>query len=349
MDSFINCHTHIFTKDYLPPKFLPCRLVRILSRIMKRKWLAHILMWLNPFRNDDLFNRISNLLLTASLKNQKAVFGRLTRFYPEGTRFVVLSMDMDHMGAGRAKKNFRKQLLDLSSVRDEYPESCIPFVCADPRADDPLGLVTEYIEVHGYKGIKIYPPYGYFPYDPRLDEIYGYAQSNGVPVLTHCAPASFIFRGRITREMREDPLTHERLPRCRKRLAELWVHPGNYWKVLMKFPDLKICLAHFGGIPAWGDYLDGKESWFSVVMEIIREFPDVYTDVSYTVHKPEYYPLLKVVLQDSRIRSKVLYGSDYYMAEVGTSERRYAINLRGYLGEADFRQIAEANPAAFLA
>lgn len=354
MDGFVNCHTHIFAKECIPPRFLPLFIAWFLSRIMRRKWLAHLLMWLNPFSKNDIFNRIANLLAIASLPGQSAVFRRLSGFYPEGTRFVVLSMDMDHMGAGNPRKKYTDQLEGLIRVRDTYPESCLPFVCADPRNGTVFNLVKEYIEVHGFRGIKIYPPYGFFPYDPGLDRVYEYAQANGVPVLTHCAPASFVYRGWISRTMRTDPLSGEKLPWRRKKLADLWVHPANYRIVMMRYPRLKLCLAHFGGIPAWGEYLDtpwnrdDEESWFSIVLDLIRAYPNVYADVSYTVHKPQYFPLLKVVLQDARIRPKVLYGSDYYMEEVGASERRYAISLRGYLGEADFRQIAEINPAAFL-
>jgi predicted TIM-barrel fold metal-dependent hydrolase len=264
-------------------------------------------------------------------------------------------MDFDFIGAGHPERDFRDQLLELSELRDEYPHTCLPFICADPRRPGVVDLIKEYIEERGYKGIKIYPPYGYFPYDPRLDPVYRYAESNGVPVLTHCAPATLHYRGRVTEEMRKDPLTGERLSFCTKRqLAELWVHPGNYRIVMEKFPDLKLCLAHFGGIPAWKSYLDAswdaddERCWFSIVLDLIREYRNLYTDVSYTVHEPWCFPLLKVMLQDPRIRTQVLYGSDYYMEEVGASERRYSINLRGYLGDADFRQIAEINPAVYV-
>ncbi len=354
MDAFVNCHAHVFTKDCLPPRFLPFFLAPILSRLMRRRWLALFLMRLNPFTPKDLFSRISNMLVIASLPDQKAVFRRLQGCYPEGTRFVVLSMDMGYMGAGRPRKNYGAQLDELAEVRDEFPGACLPFVCADPRNPEMMDIVTDCIQNRGFRGIKIYPPYGFFPYDRRMDPLYDYAASQGIPVVTHSGPASFMYRGRLTRSVRTDPESGEVHPRRRKKLAELWVHPANYRLVLLRHPTLKLCLAHFGGLEEWQEYLSApwnhgdRECWLSIVLDLIRAYPNVYTDVSYTVHKPEFHPLLKVLLQEERVRTRVLYGSDYYMTESGASERRYSVNLRGFLGEADFRQIAEANPAAFL-
>lgn len=60
------------------------------------------------------------------------------------------------------------------------------------------------------------------------------------------------------------------------------------------------------------------------------------------------HPLLKVILQDEKVRPKILYGSDFYMVELDIPERAFSINLRAYLDEKDYQQIAEINPEAFL-
>ena len=91
-----------------------------------------------------------------------------------------------------------------------------------------------------------------------------------------------------------------------------------------------------------------EKSWFSAVLDLIKKHPNVYTDVSYTLHNFSLHPLLKVILQDEKIRSRVLYGSDFYMVELDMPERAFSINIRAYLSENDYQQIAETNPSGFL-
>jgi hypothetical protein len=55
-----------------------------------------------------------------------------------------------------------------------------------------------------------------------------------------------------------------------------------------------------------------------------------------------------VLLADPKINRQILFGSDYYMVESKASERRFGLDLRGYLGETDFRAIALDNPKAFM-
>jgi hypothetical protein len=74
------------------------------------------------------------------------------------------------------------------------------------------------------------------------------------------------------------------------------------------------------------------------------------------VHDKGLYPLLKNVInseyKDDKIYSpkhKVLFGTDFYMLQKDYKERRFGIDLRGYLTEDEYWQIAEVNPKRFLA
>ena len=90
------------------------------------------------------------------------------------------------------------------------------------------------------------------------------------------------------------------------------------------------------------------------------DYPNLYTDISYTIFKFEkFIPLLKLFLGDPAepkplkrvldVREKVLFGSDFYMTrQEGHSEKEISIRLRNALGEQLFRQIAETNPQAYL-
>jgi uncharacterized protein len=63
----------------------------------------------------------------------------------------------------------------------------------------------------------------------------------------------------------------------------------------------------------------------------------------------EYVHLLKVLLTDARVRSRVLFGSDFYVVEEARlEERRLALRVRSILGEELFWTIAEENPRRYL-
>jgi hypothetical protein len=86
------------------------------------------------------------------------------------------------------------------------------------------------------------------------------------------------------------------------------------------------------------------------------DYPNLYTDIAYTIFTPKIRDLyvdlvdyLKVVLSDQKIRSHVLFGSDYYMVEQEElTEKEVSIMLRSRLGEDLFFQIAHHNPMKFL-
>ncbi len=59
--------------------------------------------------------------------------------------------------------------------------------------------------------------------------------------------------------------------------------------------------------------------------------------------------LLLVLLENKKVRERVLFGSDYYMMErIKSQERKMAIKIRSRLGSALFKQIAETNPKRYL-
>ncbi|MGQ0723364.1 MAG: amidohydrolase family protein, partial [Candidatus Eiseniibacteriota bacterium] len=290
--------------------------------------------------------------------SQEAIFRRVKGFYPRGTRFVVLPMDMDFMGAGRAPLDYPKQLEGLAALHAAYPDVVIPFVAADPRRPDVETLVREYVERHGFGGIKLYPPLGYWPFDDRLRPIYAYAQQRGLPVLTHCARGGAYFKGAVTEDMRRHPRTGRRLGGDdNQTFTDHYTHPTNFVPVLEEFPRLKLCFAHYGGGEEWRSHLsdpwqDGDEkSWLAEINDILRNpaWPDVFADVSATAASPRSHALLKMLIEAEDTGSRILYGSDFYMVQRDATEREFSINLRGYIGEANWRKIAVDNPLRFLA
>lgn len=98
-------------------------------------------------------------------------------------------------------------------------------------------------------------------------------------------------------------------------------------------------------------------NWFSIISEMLKltdnegntYFPNLYTDISYNLSDRRMLPLLKVRLEtDRQIRKKILFGTDFYMVAMKMTERRATINLRSFIGEDNFNQIAVKNPGVFL-
>lgn len=317
--------------------------------------LVNLLVWLNPASSNDIFERIARFLKIAAQPTQAAVFEQIRRQYQTRetkTRFVVLPMDMTHMGLGALKESIDSQHEQLLALADqeEYRGQIIPFYAADPRQKDLVEKVRRHVVNGRFRGIKIYPNLGYPPYHETLMEIYEMCEAHEIPVMTHCSPGGIWQYGLAENTRRE------------------YSQPASYKRVLEKYPRLKLCLAHFGGAEEWARRLNREiqkdkypeEPWVRTIYEMIAEghqdYPNLYADISYTAFRPKVHGLyvdlvdyLKVLLAHPRVQTRVLFGSDYYMIEQEKmSEKEVSILLRSRLGEALYRQIAYTNPREFL-
>ena len=162
----------------------------------------------------------------------------------------------------------------------------------------------------------------------------------------------------------------------------------NYWgQDAPDFKNLKMCIGHFGGEDEWDKYLNDlwapqytsnnlqngpldisqpwfditkkgvvvtkAYSWFSVVCEMMLEFPNMYADISYTLSDDRIFPLLKLILSSNypnyeRIRDRILFGTDFFVVSKAGADRDMSIKLREYLGDTLFELIACKNPSKFL-
>jgi predicted TIM-barrel fold metal-dependent hydrolase len=190
--------------------------------LLKRFW--KFLGMLPGKQTTDLAKRYLNIGRFSFYEGQGGIFGRLRNQYPEGTRLVVLPMDMEYMGAGAVKTGYRTQMEELAELKDRHKEMIYPFVFADPRrmAAEPdyfkyhIGeggkviledcFIKEYIEQHGFSGFKIYPALGYYVFDERLLPLWRYAADNGIPVLTHCIRGTIYYRGKKEKDWDKHPV-----------------------------------------------------------------------------------------------------------------------------------------------
>ena len=356
----VNCHVHTFTEAHTPSRYLPWpvpQLVRIPGIRNLFVWFARVF---DPDRRSTL-GRYAQIVETSYKKTQAMIFDVVRGFYPEGTRFVVLPMDMTHMNAGRVRVGIDVQHREIAGLRGRFGDAIIPFAAVDPRDDDVVAKTIALIENDGFRGLKLYPPTGYHPFDRRLWPLYEYAEAHDLPVLTHCSrPEHVQYRGRPTKNMLTDPVSGNVLALGRYELLERFTDPDAYVPLLEKHPKLRVCLAHFGGHHDWKGYLDKpwhsgtglEKSWLAKILDMIRsgDYPGLWTDISYTMYaNDEHVYLLKVLLSDPSVAGRVLFGSDFYVVEnAELEERRRSVRIRAVLGEALFDVIARSNPREFL-
>ncbi len=343
-----NTHVHILNKDYIPERFLPLKLMRLLARNCVGRGIARFLNLLLPFSSNDLLDRYANFIRVAGKKSQFEIFQQLFDIYVKfceenkisinDLRFVILTMDMEFMEAGKTKKSFEEQLEEVAklAINPAYGDLIIPFMFIDPRREDIDALVEKYIIRGVYKGAKMYPPIGYFPDDDRLARIYYQLEQAQKPIITHCSQGGIYLRSMKQTE------------------CEQFTWPINWIPVLENYPKLKICFAHMGGEQAFKDFfIPGSKgqnyinNWFYLILEMLKKFPNLYVDISYTFWKFEYFPILKLLLDNSNYRNKLLFGTDFFMILMDTKETRF-LALKDYLGEEDWKQITETNPKRFF-
>lgn len=341
-DTIVNCHTHLFTHQNIPNDYFPFFLVPA-ARITPLRWaLRGIMKVIVPWTKNDKIHRYSAFIKAAYRDKQEENLKNLMSYYPKGTQFVVLPMDMALMGAGDVIEDIDQQHAEVAELArsEKYNDILIPFAHIDPRREDALERLTTLVQRDNFQGVKIYPPLGYGPdHDVLMNEIYPYMVQRNIPLLAHCSPG-WIYSKEITRNEVNG-------------LAD----PDNYRRVMDAFPHLRICLAHFGGISEWCKHLDGERSstnptWLDKILDLMKSgnYPNLYADISYTIFNfQENAPFLKILLEDEDIATQVLFGSDYYMVESKRySEKRLSIDLRFALGEEFFWKIANSNPQKYL-
>lgn len=337
-----NCHNHLFTHENIPNGYFPFFLVPA-ARFGPFRWiLSGVMKMIVPWTNHDKVHRYSAFIKATYRETQEENLKHLIGYYPIGTKFIVLPMDMAYMGAGKVKEDIDKQHDEVARLANsqKYSDIMIPFAQIDPRRPNSLDRLISLVERENFKGVKIYPTLGYRPDDKVLmEEIYPYMVQRNIPLLAHCSPGS----------VNSKDLSKEE--------AHSFADPYNYKKVMETFPDLRICLGHFGGINEWRRHLNEPRSienptWLTKIIDLIQsgKYPNLYTDISYTIFNfQENAPFLKILLEDDDISPKVLFGSDFYMVESEKySEKRLSIDLRYALGEDAFWKIANENPVKYL-
>jgi predicted TIM-barrel fold metal-dependent hydrolase len=358
--------------------------------------------------------RYLSFMQVGGKSSQREIFElalEIGKHHDPAIRLVALTLNMDHMDSIKdVRKSFETQLEEIRDIKRYYPDHFFPFLGVDPYHKSGKDLKEwaqknlEYGFLRGDKpypyfyGIKIYPAHGFFPFDRKLEQLYGFAEMYDIPIMTHCTRSGSMYIGdNIQDRIMKNPSMilpagNQRAVDAGKKILErierfyqaglvrnnslgnninacnLFSHPENYIPVLEKFPGLKLCLAHMGGTTEFLPdekvsenvkklrKLEQSGKWLDVIRNMMHQYPNLYTDVSYTLSdfdKKDIVDLLIGFLGDpnnpNALGHRVLFGTDYFMTEQEKKELDlYAILLNNDRLNPWADLLTRVNPARYM-
>lgn len=287
MPTQYNAHTHCFTLKHVPEEFFfsfgPLgKILRIsklqnkhsfnrwFANVITRNWIITIVGIFSKVRAGDI-RRLKGLLKYEDISQQSGMIDELGKVYGSDVGFILLTMDMDEIAAGKASVPFLQQLEELQKEKGSvtYADKVFPFIFADPRRIGISDIVKKYINDNTapFSGIKIYPAIGYYPFHKNMKIVYEFAITKNLPLITHCINGVVYYRNELQKDpdFLYHPITNIATLKGSPSVFQVnFTHPLNYeclmnQEILKKYwgedaPDLKslkLCIGHFGGADEW--------------------------------------------------------------------------------------------------
>ena len=155
-------------------------------------------------------------------------------------RLVLLPLDLTTTHGGWIVSNDQiKQLVDFA------PDRFIGFASVDPRRPDALEVLEHAFKDQKLAGLKLNPSkQAFYPDDPMMDPIYKKCLEYNKPIMFHSGMS------------------------CEPDCLVKYARPVHVEEVAVKYPELRICLAHFG----W--------PWATETAMLCLKYPNIYTDTA---------------------------------------------------------------------
>jgi predicted TIM-barrel fold metal-dependent hydrolase len=286
---------------------------------------------------------------------------KLARTFEQVALFTPALVDFDlWLGEHSDVRTSLERQVELYGLLAEWSEGRFHgFVAFDPLRElrDPggnggtLARVKEAVQQHGFVGVKVYPPMGFRPLgnaelwppgdlrrelDTPLRVLYAWCQSENVPILAHCNASNGAGPG-----------------------YSLRAAPVHWARALQEFPELRLCLGHFGGTA--GLRQNPPESWAWQIGQLMQTHEFVYADTSFhdvgldaTEAERQAYlnGVAWLVATFPAARERLVFGSDWQMIliEEGHADylNRYRRQIEERLGASAARDFTENNARRLL-
>jgi predicted TIM-barrel fold metal-dependent hydrolase len=284
------------------------------------------------------------------------------------TLYKYLDLISEHnQKAKNEDASFDLQVKMLLELQHKYPQRIFPFFAVDPRRDGILEEAKNYV-VNGtpFLGIKLYTPNGYSPTDPLLfgtnkgdDCLYKFCEDNQIPITAHCSAkgfATFAMKTQVKGKVYIDNTLvdadcskhvvfkndfHESASLAIAERANVLNHPKLWEVVLERYPNLYLNLAHFGV---------GDPERTNGIFKLMQTYKNLYTDLS-CISDPATLEkiLVKYNSADEYVKSKFLFGSDYFLVLIFTNDfKTYYDTYVSVFGQEIFDKLSITNTNRFL-
>jgi len=332
-------HGHTITIKNVGSELIPV-ITRLARRVVPRTYLSKILRLLNPFSKKDDLERIANLLDTLG-KTQEQILKSWLSKLDKNSEVSILTIDQEFMGAGNVEQPYDSQIKEVVQLIDRgYPIRL--YLHIDCRRKNYMQLVKKY-EKYIF-GFKIYPLMGVFPYDPRYDELYEYANENSMPIIYHCSRTNInYYRGRdIDSILKSSHYPLEHTKNNNKNKSMNFCNILGIIEVAEKYKNVTVIVAHFCAAEEIDRYMDGDvNSWCFKLLSAIesRKIKNIKIDTSFAFYKEKYQKLLFRLMCITTFRKVFIWGSDYSMNLAVADMSSYTKQFKKVIGDVLWEQL----------
>ncbi len=211
--AYHNIHTHIFTMNNAPRKFLNLYMPEFAADTIDSITSTRAGAWATKVVLNNLGGsagkKYASFLSVGKSAGQLDVFRELLEQYEDSSmKLTALTLYMEKLGAEASLSGFEGQIEEIITVKKRYPDRLLIFFSIDPRwkttGDQIQNTLKTYFEnkihidatrndIFPFTGIKLYPSTGFYAFDEKLKPSLEWAADNHMPILTHCNYLGGIF------------------------------------------------------------------------------------------------------------------------------------------------------------
>lgn len=324
-----NAHAHFATEPMIPDKFFKTRSNLLSEKLIISapfKWTSYI---------GTLFTKSKRLpemigLYKMHVKEQARAY--IKEMDEAGIdKAIIIVMDLSQSSfSDWPEWSYSYQLEVMVDICREHDERLYLAPMVDPRRENIEDLIFYIMKNNSkyIKGIKMYPALGYHPdrtvwYNEsdymwdNLAGIYGLLNEIKGFVISHCSKGG-AYSDRTMRSIEE----------------RNWLsHPKRWEKVLKDYPNIKICLAHFGGdfheynINSDFSTLNANDKWSWDIISMMEKHQNLWTDFAYNdkllLNDTSYQWVANFWNLPDYVYKRMLFGTDWLMTRPRWTEKEY--------------------------
>ena len=168
----------------------------------------------------------------------------------------------------------------IAGVARRHAGRFVAFAGIDPQREDAIELFEWAINELGMRGLKLYPPTGFYPYDRRVYPLYERCEAWGLPILSHTGGPGIAL------------------------LPARYANPVFLQDVQADFPNLTLWIGHAGHRIYWQEAA-------AVAAVGINTYLELSTWQTVATEEEEFYVRWLATVRDHVGANRLLWGSDH--------------------------------------